>query len=475
MKKPDSPPQTGPLRFHGGVAGSIAPFALFVAGVVAVALSGAPNETGFWPVLVAALSLGLLLARDRGVYCEAVLEGMARKIVVIMIMAWLLSSTVGVLLRATGFVDSLVWSATQLELGPVPYVAASFLICCAVSTSTGTSLGTILICGPLLYPAGVALGAPAAPLAGAILGGATFGDSISPISDTTIASALTQEADIGGTVGSRLKYVVPAVVAALGATLVSAAWATTGDGLPAAAAPPSGDPKALPMVLAPAVILFLLLRGRHLLHGLLAGLMTGTIVGLALGLLPFERVLSLDPVNFTARSFMIDGIQKGVGISIFTLLLVGLVSGLEAGGALGNLVDWASRSSHGTRSAEAWIAASAGLASALTTHSIVAILTVGEFAKETGRRFRIHRYRRANLLDLTVVVLPFLLPYCIPVILAYGITASDTGRAAVSPLAVGMHNFYSWSVLAALVLAIATGFGSETETATATETETETD
>ena len=30
------------------------------------------------------------------------------------------------------------------------YVVAAFLICCIVSTATGTSLGTILVCGPLL-------------------------------------------------------------------------------------------------------------------------------------------------------------------------------------------------------------------------------------------------------------------------------------------------------------------------------------
>ncbi len=462
LKQAETQGQTRVVAFHGGMAGSIAPFALFVVGVVAIALSGAPDEKGFWPALLAALSLGLLLARDRDGYCEAALEGMAQNIVVIMIMAWLLSSTVGVLLRTTGFVDSLVWSATQLELGSVSYTGASFLICCAVSTSTGTSLGTILICGPLLYPAGIALGAHPATLAGAILGGATFGDSISPISDTTIASALTQEADIGGTVRTRLKYVIPAAIAAFGATLASAAC-NSGAGLATLSTPPAGDPKALPMALAPAVILFLLLRGKHLLHGLLAGLLTGTLTGLALGLLPVERVISLDPVHFTARSFLIDGIQRGVGISIFTLLLIGLVSGLEAGGALRRLVDWASRSSRGKRSAEAWIAGSAGVASALTTHSIVAILTVGDFAKATGRRFHLDRYRRANLLDLTVVVPPFLLPYCIPVILAYGVTTTDTGGPGVSPLAVGMHNFYSWAVLLALILAIATGWGSKTE------------
>jgi hypothetical protein len=74
------------VRFHGGIAGALAPFALFVGGVVSIGLSGAPDERGFWPVLVAALGLGLLLARDRTAYCETVIAGMSREIV--MIMSW---------------------------------------------------------------------------------------------------------------------------------------------------------------------------------------------------------------------------------------------------------------------------------------------------------------------------------------------------------------------------------------------------
>ncbi len=43
-------------------------------------------------------------------------------------------------------------------------------------------------------------------LIGAILAGATFGDNISPVSDTTIASATTQNAEMGAVVRSRLRW-----------------------------------------------------------------------------------------------------------------------------------------------------------------------------------------------------------------------------------------------------------------------------
>lgn len=446
------------VRFHGGMAGALAPFVLFVGGVVTLGLSGAPDERGFWPVLVAALTLGLFLARDRTAYCETVIAGMSREIVMIMVMAWLLASVLGVLLGATGFVEALTWTALRLGIGPVVFVGATFVACAAVSTATGTSFGTILIAGPLLYPTGVLLGADPATTIGAVLGGAVFGDSISPISDTTIASAFSQNADIAGTVRSRVKYVVPAAILSL---TVYAANAAAAGGTAGPAGAVSARPDGLVMLVVPVVVIVLLLKGRHLLHGLLAGLALGVAVGLASGLLPPERLLSLDRENFVARSIIIDGITRGLGISVFTIFLLGLVSALEASGIVDRVVHLTDRHIATARSAEGWIVGVTSAIVLLTTHSIVAVLTVGEFAARTGARFGIHRYRRANLLDVTVCTLPFLLPYFIPVILASGVTAGAAGRGvpSVGPLWTGLHNFHSWALVVVLLAAVVTGFG----------------
>jgi Na+/H+ antiporter NhaC len=446
------------LHFYGGVIGALAPFAFFVVGVVSIGLSGAPDERGFWPVLVAALSLGLLLARERTAYCDAIIAGMSREIVMIMVMAWLLASVLGVLLTTTSFIEALTWTAGRLGMGPVAFVGATFLACVGVSTATGTSFGTILIAGPLLYPAGVLLGADPATTIGAILGGAVFGDSISPISDTTIASAFSQGADIAGTVRSRLKYAVPAASLSLMAYLVSASRSSAAVEAGAAIA---GRPEGLVMAAVPVAVIALLLKGRHLLHGLLAGLMVGVVVGLASGLLPPERILSIDRENFVARSFIIDGITRGLGISVFTIFLLGLVSALEASGIVDRVMELTHRHIGTARSAEGWIFGVTSLVALLTTHSVVAILTVGEFAARTGAKFGLHPYRRANILDVTVCTFPFVLPYFIPVILAASVTsgAVDRGVPSVGPLAAGLHNFHGWALLLVLLAAITTGFG----------------
>jgi Na+/H+ antiporter NhaC len=316
----------------------------------------------------------------------------------IMIMAWLLAGLLGLLMTRSGFIDSLIWCAAAVGVEGTGWVVAAFLVCCVLSTSTGTSLGTILICGPLLYPPGGALGADPVVLMGAIVGGATFGDNISPISDTTIASALTQEADIGGVVRSRLRYALAAAAIAIVLYVVLGRGDRVGDG----AATIAGSPAALPMLLAPALVVFLLLRRRHLLEGLIAGIASAIALALALGRIAPGDLVTLEPGSFGARGILLEGLERGVGASIFTLLLMGLVGGLEATGVLDRIVDAARERTRTARGAELWIVSVLMAVMLLVTHTTVAILTVGKFARDTGRRFGIGAgYRRANLLDAT--------------------------------------------------------------------------
>lgn len=448
-----------PIAFYGGIFGALLPFLVFITGVVAIALSGAPDERGFWPVLIFALALGLLLCKDRTAFSEAVISGMSQKIVMIMITAWILASIIGILMTLTGFVEAIIWVSDYLQLSGSGFIIAVFVICCIVALSTGSSFATILICTPLLYPTGGILGAHLPALAGAIIGGATFGDFIAPISDTTIASALSQDAEIGATIKSRLKYVLPAAAIALVGYLIVAYGNSATETI--SEVKTIGDPKGLPMLLVPAFIIYLFLKGKHLLHGLLFGLLFGTILGLVLNLLPLTQVISLDLENFAAKSFIIDGINRAVGLSIFTILLMGLVATLKASGLMDKLVDYAAKHSKTEKQAEGWIAAVMSMAVLLTTHSIVAILMVTDFTKKTGERLGVSKMRRANLLSLIACVFPFVLPYFIPVILMANMT--NTGQEfdipSVSPLEVGLYNFMSWGLLIMAVATLVFGWG----------------
>ncbi len=451
-----------PLTFYGGLAGALAPFAAFLGGVAWLALNGAPDEKGFWPILLGALMLGLLLAKDRERYAEAMLDGMSERVVMVMLCAWLFAGVMGAVLSAGGLVTGLAWASRTVGLGGGAYVAATFLTTAIVSTATGTSFGTILLCGPILYPAGGAAGAMPAALMGAVLAGSTFGDSMSPVSDTTIASSGTQRVDIGGTVRSRLKYAVPAGLVALvasallggGGPVTDVIATTTSDTAPASA-------KGLVLLLSPALVIAMLLRRTHLITALLTGVATAVIIALALQLVTPYDLLHIAPGTFGATGVLVDGMQRAIGVSVFTLLLVALVGTLQATDVLDRLVQASQRRAHSPRAAEGWMVGVVSAAVLLTTHSVVAILAVGEFARQTGERFGIDGYRRANLLDLTVCTWPFLLPYFLPTILTA--SASRSGEAfGMPPLAagtVGLYNTYAWALVAMVLCTVITGYG----------------
>ena len=448
-------PATEELRFYGGSLGALAPFILFLAGVAWLALSGAPDERGFWPVLLAAITLGVVLARDRRAYCDTLISGMSQPIVLLMVMAWLLAGVFGALMRASQLVDALAWVARSAGLEGALFTLGAFAVCAAISTATGTSLGTLILCTPLLYPAGVLLGAQPAVLAGAILGGATFGDNVSPVSDTTIASAATQDADLGGVVRSRLQYALPAAALALVAYLVF------GSGVAAAGAEMDGrslGPRGLPILIAPTLVIVLLLRRRHLIQGLLAGIVAAIGISLSLGLLTSTELLYIDADQFGARGLITSGMERSLGVSVFTLLLMGLIATLEASGILTRILERVEARAASSRGAELWIFATVSAAVLLTTHSVVAILAVGAFTRRLGKRFGLTAYRRSNLLDVTVCTYPFLLPYCIPTILAASLTGGSE-LPGLSPFTVGLYNFHSWALLLVIVTAVTTGYG----------------
>jgi Na+/H+ antiporter NhaC len=228
--------------------------------------------------------------------------------------------------------------------------------------------------------------------------------------------------------------------------------------------PGTGAPEsllALVMLAVPLFVVGLLLRQRHLLEGLLFGLLAAVVLALATGLITPGQLLYIDHERFGARGLLVEGMERGLGVAVFTILLMGLVATLETSSVLARVVAGSGRHVSGIRSAEAAIVGALSAAVLLTTHSVVAILTVGGFARETGSRFGIGPYRRANLLDLTACTWPFLLPFFIPTILAASITASGAGfgMPRVSALAVGLANGYSWGLVVMLGLALGMGYG----------------
>ncbi len=140
--------------------------------------------------------------------------------VLILVMAWMLSSTLNAL-EAADYLGELLGG----RLGPAWFPLAVFLTGSLVAFTTGTSWGTMGLLMPLAIPLAFSLVGddPAAAMElmpmviGAVFSGAVFGDHCSPISDTTIVSSIACGVDPIDHVRTQLPY---ALLAAAGAALV---------------------------------------------------------------------------------------------------------------------------------------------------------------------------------------------------------------------------------------------------------------
>ncbi|MBV5321675.1 MAG: sodium:proton antiporter [Sulfuricurvum sp.] len=90
---------------------------------------------------------------------------------------------------------------------PREYLAgAIFVLAAIIAFATGTSWGTFSIMLPIAIPLAVGLDAPIALAMGAAISGGVFGDHCSPISDTTIISAMASGCEVKEHVKTQLPY-----------------------------------------------------------------------------------------------------------------------------------------------------------------------------------------------------------------------------------------------------------------------------
>lgn len=114
----------------------------------------------------------------------------------------------------SGTIAALIYHGLTL-LSPAWFLAAGLILCSLMSVATGTSWGTVGTLGVVLIGIGAAMDIPLPLVAGMIVCGATFGDKLSPISDTTNLAAMSAGTQLFRHIGSMLYTTVPAFVLSL--------------------------------------------------------------------------------------------------------------------------------------------------------------------------------------------------------------------------------------------------------------------
>lgn len=106
----------------------------------------------------------------------------------------------------------------------------SFVVPIVFSTVTGTSWGSVGTIGVVLMGVAISIDAHLPIVAAAIIGGAFFGDKLSPLSDTTNVAALATEIKVHEHIRSMLYTTVPSAIIAATIFFLASWWYPVGSG-----------------------------------------------------------------------------------------------------------------------------------------------------------------------------------------------------------------------------------------------------
>ena len=316
-------------------------------------------------------------------------EGVGDENIITMCLIFLAAGAFTGAVKAAGGVDSTV----NLGLSILPSnvaVAGLFLIGCFISISMGTSVGTITALAPIAVGISEKTGFSMAVCAGAVVGGAMFGDNLSMISDTTIAAVKTQGCEMKDKFKENFLIVLPAAIATIILVLVlgrDAAFRLTGN-----------LSYNLFRVLPYAV--------------LIAGTVLSLITGVATGAFPLGEM-------FNHVGAGITGMYDITVISVVVACIVALVR--EYGG-IDFILAFIRKRISGERGGELGIAALALLVDMCTANNTVAIVMSGPIAKEISDDFGVTPRRSASLLDMFSSMGQGLIPYGAQLLAAATIT-----------------------------------------------------
>lgn len=339
--------------------------------------------------------------------------------IMIMCLIFLLAGAFSASVRAAGGADAAV--AFGLAILPSRIVVVGlFLIGCFISTSMGTSVGTIVALQPIAMGISEQAGLSLPVCIAAVVCGAMFGDNLSMISDTTIAAARTQGCEMRDKFRENFKLVLPAAIitAVIFFVLTMGSSYRSSGGV-------TGE-----TVLRIIPYLFVLIGALAGLNVILL-LSAGTVLSLGIGLFMGDFVWS------EIFTIMNDGMSSMFEITVISILVAGMVGLIRENGGIDWLLYTIRKSIRSRKGAELGIAALSGLVDCATANNTVAIVIAGPIAREVAEEYHISPQRTASLLDIFTSVFQGILPYGVQIL--YAANAAVTG---LTPFDVIPYCFY---------------------------------
>ena len=394
-------------------------------------------EMGFYNipiVLIILISLLVACLQNRTVKLDEKLEimgkGIGDKNIITMLLIFMMAGIfVGVIGRSSA------QSVAFFVLSFIPArfaVVVLFAVSAFVSLAMGTSVGTIT----LLMPIGCAIsqgsGFPIAMCAGAVVGGAMFGDNLSFISDTTIAACNGQGCKMNDKFKENFKIALPAAIATAVITLIISMKTSIGEQI-------TGD---YDLVLIIPYILVLLsgLLGINVFIVLLIGIVSGSVIMLCTG------TTSVPDMIF-GMGTGIDGMFETSMVAIFVAALSALMA---SNGGFNALIDFIQKIFKGRKGGMLGIGLLVGIMDIATANNTVAIIISNPIARTIAEKRGISHKKAASILDTFSCIFQGIIPYGAQMLVA--LTVCETMNMSVSGIDVLKYLFYPYLLLISSLL-----------------------
>lgn len=398
------------LEFYGGIAGGCVPLLVLVAGILYLTVTGQMSLRGFWVAGFGALVVALILCRDKTKFGETAARGLQSPVYGVIIFCYILAGILSYTLRQSGLVDGLIWLMSSIGVSAKLIPLVTFLTSALIATSCGTSNGAVAGVTPILFPLGISMGCNPALILGAIISGAVFGDNFSPISDVSVTASLLLETDPAQTIRDRMKYSFTAGGIAIVMFLIVGYYAASGE--PTATEVNPADAMRLVMLLIPALMIFMMVRGASLVCTLLTCDVAGIILSCVMGFATPQSVIS------TAGP-IVAGIDGMVGLLLFITFLFMILQLTEESGLFEELIHSIQRICRNARQAETMTFGITVLAVVCAATNSPAMCLVGSLVNKLYDAYGIDKKRGANILAGAACATAGLLPYCSAMMLMY--------------------------------------------------------
>lgn len=314
-------------------------------------------------------------------------------------------------------------------------VAVLFVVACFVSTAMGTSVGTITLITPIAVPVALASGFSMPLCVGSVIGGAMFGDNLSFISDTTIAACNGQGVSMKTKFQKNFFIALPAAVATLALIIVLS--------LNADAPQAVNESYDLVQIIPYVLVLLGGIIGINVFLVLLIGIVSGAVIMLATGATAYTDLLAN----------MGTGAAGMFETAMVAVLVAAICALIREYGGFDALLYFIRKVFKGKRGGQFGMGLLVGLLDIATANNTVAIVVANPIAKEMTETYDISPRKTASLLDTFSCIVQGVLPYGAQMLVA--LAAVTTLGQKISAFDIIPFLFYPMFLLVSSVVSIA--------------------